>query len=72
MSSSTGRGRPIAPAEGRLGVYRSADGGSSWELASNGLPDTAWVAVLREGFAFDGDGLYFGTQSGSVWTSPHT
>src|SRR5919198_3994261 len=56
-------------AEGRLGVYRTADGGASWELASNGLPDRAWVAVLREGFAFDDDALYFGTQNGSIWMS---
>jgi hypothetical protein len=57
-------------AEGRLGVYRTGDAGASWELASNGLPDRAWVAVLREGFAYDDGGLYFGTQSGSVWVSP--
>jgi photosystem II stability/assembly factor-like uncharacterized protein len=57
-------------AEGRLGVYRTGDAGASWELAANGLPDRAWVAVLREGFAYDDRGLYFGTQSGSVWTSP--
>jgi photosystem II stability/assembly factor-like uncharacterized protein len=57
-------------ADGRLGVYRTGDGGGSWELTSNGLPDRAWVAVLREGFAYDDQGLYFGTQNGSVWTSP--
>ena len=45
-------------AEGRLGVYRTGDGGASWELAANGLPDRAWAAV------------HFGTQGGSVWTSP--
>jgi hypothetical protein len=57
-------------AEGRLGVYRTADGGASWELAAKGLPDRAWVAVLREGCAFDDDAVYFGTQSGSVWVTP--
>jgi photosystem II stability/assembly factor-like uncharacterized protein len=57
-------------ADGRLGVYRTADGGASWELAANGLPERAWVAVLREGFTFDEGGLYFGTQSGSVWVAP--
>jgi photosystem II stability/assembly factor-like uncharacterized protein len=57
-------------AEGRLGVYRTGDGGASWELASNGLPERAWVAVLREGLAYDDEGLYFGTQNGSIWTSP--
>jgi photosystem II stability/assembly factor-like uncharacterized protein len=57
-------------AEGRLGVYRTGDGGASWELVSNGLPERAWVAVLREGFAYDDTALYFGTQNGSVWRSP--
>ena len=58
-------------AEGRLGVYRTADAGASWELASEGLPGRAWVAVLREGLAYDGAGnIYFGTQNGSVWTAP--
>jgi hypothetical protein len=28
------------------------------------------VAVLREGLAYDDEGLYFGTQNGSVWASP--
>jgi photosystem II stability/assembly factor-like uncharacterized protein len=57
-------------AEGRLGVYRTGDGGASWELMSNGLPDRAWAAVLREGFAYDDGGVYFGTQGGSVWVAP--
>jgi photosystem II stability/assembly factor-like uncharacterized protein len=57
-------------ADGRLGVYRTSDAGSSWTLAADGLPERAWVAVLREGLAFDDDAIYFGTQSGSVWSSP--
>jgi photosystem II stability/assembly factor-like uncharacterized protein len=59
--------------DGRLGVYRTHDGGGSWELASNGLPEPAWAAVLREGMAsdrLDPAGVYFGTQSGSVFVSP--
>ncbi|MDP8911566.1 MAG: glycoside hydrolase [Actinomycetota bacterium] len=55
---------------GRLGVYRTGDAGATWELATNGLPERAWAAVLREGFAYDEEGLYFGTQSGSIWASP--
>ena len=58
--------------DGRLGVYRTDDGGESWALASNGLPEPAWGAVMREGFTFDGlepSGVYFGTQSGSVFAS---
>jgi hypothetical protein len=57
-------------ADGRLGVYRTADGGASWTLVADGLPDRAWVAVLREGFSYDDGGTYFGTQSGSVWALP--
>jgi photosystem II stability/assembly factor-like uncharacterized protein len=57
-------------AEGRLGVYRTRDAGASWELAANGLPGRAWAAVLREGCSFDDSNVYFGTQSGSVWTAP--
>ena len=55
--------------DGRLGVYRTDDGGASWQLTADGLPDRAWAAVLREGFAFDDGAVYFGTQSGSVWTA---
>jgi photosystem II stability/assembly factor-like uncharacterized protein len=58
--------------DGRLGVYRTRDGGTSWELASNGLPEPAWVAVMREGLSFDRldpFGVYLGTQSGSLFVS---
>jgi len=51
----------------RLGVYRTDDAGASWQLDARGLPDPAWVAVLREGAASDENGVYFGTQSGSVF-----
>ena len=37
--------------------------------SSDGLPARAWTGVLREATAFDGDGVYFGTQSGSVFSS---
>jgi photosystem II stability/assembly factor-like uncharacterized protein len=59
-------------AGGRLGVYRTRDAGASWELRSAGLPDSAWVAVLREGMSYDRldpAGVYLGTQSGSVYAS---
>jgi photosystem II stability/assembly factor-like uncharacterized protein len=55
--------------DGRLGVYRTRDGGASWDLLTNGLPAPAWVAVLREASSFDNAGVYFGTQSGSVFVS---
>ena len=59
--------------DGRLGVYKTTDGGASWALAANGLPDPAWSVVLREGMAYDRldpAGVYFGTQGGSVYVSP--
>ncbi len=58
---------------GRLGVYRTSDGGASWKLLTNGLPKPAWEAVKREGMSFDRldpVGIYLGTQSGSVFVSP--
>jgi photosystem II stability/assembly factor-like uncharacterized protein len=53
--------------DGRLGVYRTTDAGESWELASDGLPEPAWVAIKREGMAYDNGGVYLGTQAGSVY-----
>jgi photosystem II stability/assembly factor-like uncharacterized protein len=54
-------------ANARLGVYRTRDAGQSWQLASDGLPEQAWAAVLREASASDADSFYFGTQSGFVY-----
>ena len=57
--------------DGRLGVYRTRDCGASWELLTGGLPQQAWAAVKREGMSFDRlDGVYLGTQSGSVFATP--
>ncbi len=59
--------------DGRLGVYRTADGGATWMLLEGGLPQEAWLAVMREGMAFDTHdpvGVYLGTQSGSIWVTP--
>jgi photosystem II stability/assembly factor-like uncharacterized protein len=50
-----------------LGVYRTRDGGQTWEPMADGLPRQAWAAVLREASAFDSESLYFGTQSGSFF-----
>jgi hypothetical protein len=61
-------------ANGRLGVYRTRDGGETWQETARGLPDQAWIAVLREGMAsdrLDPVGVYVGTQSGSVFVSPN-
>jgi photosystem II stability/assembly factor-like uncharacterized protein len=54
-------------ADNRFGVYRTDDGGASWELETDGLPQQAWLAVLREATSYDDQGVYVGTQSGGVW-----
>jgi photosystem II stability/assembly factor-like uncharacterized protein len=59
---------------GELGVYKTTDGGRSWAKTTKGLPQQAWIAILREGASFDRldpAGVYFGTQSGSVFVSPN-
>src|SRR5919204_921604 len=53
--------------DGRLGVYRTGDGGATWMLEEDGLPAPAWLAVMREGMSFDDEGVYLGMQSGSVF-----
>ena len=53
---------------GQLAVYRTRDSGETWELMADGLPKQAWAAVLREASAYDAESLYFGTQSGSLFT----
>jgi len=60
--------------EGRMRVFRTTDGGTSFESLEAGLPqDNAWLTVLRDGFAADGldpAGLYVGTRTGEVFGSP--
>jgi len=60
--------------EGRFRVYKTADGGESWQALDKGLPqDNAWLAVLRDGFAADSaepTGLYIGTRTGEIFASP--
>ena len=59
---------------GRPAVYRTRDGGRSWQRQDQGLPrQQAWFTVMRQGFAADTLvplGLYFGTTSGEIWMSP--
>ena len=61
------------PTDGALQVFRSRDGGDSWESASRGLPDrNAYMGVLRK--AMDADqlspcGVYVGTTAGTVHVS---
>lgn len=59
--------------DGQMAVWRSRNGGDNWEKLTNGLPEAAYVGVLRE--AMDTDtlpsaGIYFGTSTGQVYCSP--
>ncbi len=58
---------------GAITVYRSRDGGGSWEPLTRGLPrENAYVTVLREAISTDGlepCGIYFGTSSGHLFAS---
>jgi len=61
------------PPDGRLRVFRSRTGGSSWEPLTKGLPQrNCFVNVLREAMAVDSMdpcGVYFGTTGGQVYAS---
>ena len=58
---------------GRPAVYRTSDGGQSWERQDRGLPpEQAWLTVKRQCMAVDERdpvGVYFGTTNGDVWAS---
>ena len=59
--------------EGKLKVWRTRDGGASWQALERGLPQQgAFETVLRDGLAVDGAdpvGVYFGTRSGKLFGS---
>jgi serine/threonine protein kinase len=58
---------------GRLRVYRTRNGGESWEPLMRGLPQKgAYETVLRDGMVadtLDPLGIYFGTRSGDIYAS---
>lgn len=60
------------PPDGKAAVWRTRDGGNSWESLRDGLPQNAFFAVLRQAMAtdrLDPAGVYFGTNSGSLFAS---
>jgi hypothetical protein len=60
------------PHDSQLCVYRTQDGGASWQPLAKGLPSGCYASVLRGAMSLDGEdpcGVYFGTTSGSVYAS---
>jgi photosystem II stability/assembly factor-like uncharacterized protein len=59
--------------EGKLRVWRTKDGGKTWDALTTGLPQAnALETVLRHGMDTDPlspAGVYFGTESGKVYAS---
>lgn len=55
---------------GQLTVYRTRDGGLSWDALTAGLPAIENVTLYREGMATDAcdpGGVYFGTSQGDLF-----
>ncbi len=59
--------------EGKAAVWRTRDGGASWQALRAGLPqENVFFGVLRQAMAtdrMDPAGVYFGTSSGMVFAS---
>ena len=67
----TGDDRRFVP-DGQMAVWRSRDEGNSWERLTSGLPDYAWLTVLRDALATDTcdpSGVYVGTTTGQLFYS---
>jgi hypothetical protein len=60
------------PVDGRLVVARTRDGGASFDVLSQGLPqEHAYDLIYRHGLDIDASGelLAFGSTTGSLWIS---
>lgn len=61
------------PPDAKLRVYRTRNGGQSWEALTNGLPQRkAYMGIYRENMsvdALDPVGVYLGTNTGKVFFS---
>lgn len=61
------------PPDAKAAVWRSCDGGETWQAMRDGLPqETCFFTVLRQAMAGDScnpAGVYFGTNSGSIFAS---
>ncbi len=56
--------------QGQLTVYRSQDGGDSWQPLTSGLPNNIYTGVLRQALTVSDEGsVVFGTSSGQVYFS---
>ena len=64
---------PRTSVDGKPCVYRTHNGGKTWQRLESGLPGSqAWWTVKRQAMTADKQspvGLYFGTTSGEVWMS---
>ncbi len=58
---------------GSMGVYRTSNGGRSWDRLSKGLPqENAYLTILREAMQTDPNdpvGVYVGTKTGQLYYS---
>lgn len=58
--------------DGQMAVHRSSDQGATWTRLTTGLPDGAFVNVLRDAMASDAlqpAGVYVGTNTGQLFHS---